>query len=129
MTEGESQPEVDRCSVQIRIRGPKEAKDSILQTDAKDTVVGCQGHTDAFQFSKVFQSAATNNEIFDTATPLIDSVLDGINASILAYGQTGSGKTHTLFGNSSDAGVVPLTLKRIIAAVHAREAGGTVSFY
>jgi kinesin family protein 18/19 len=31
-----------------------------------------------------------------TTKPLLDSVLDGYNATVFAYGATGCGKTHTI---------------------------------
>ena len=43
--------------------------------------------------------------------PIVDSVLDGYNGTILAYGQTSSGKTHTMFGedcdNIEERGIIP----------------------
>ena len=35
-------------------------------------------------------------EVFAEVEPLIVSLLDGYNISILAYGQTGSGKTYSM---------------------------------
>ena len=34
--------------------------------------------------------------------PIIESVLEGFNGTILAYGQTSSGKTHTMLGPDID---------------------------
>lgn len=43
--------------------------------------------------------------------PIVDSVLDGYNGTILAYGQTSSGKTHTMLGedldNIEERGIIP----------------------
>ena len=43
--------------------------------------------------------------------PIINSVLEGFNGSIMAYGQTSSGKTHTMLGPSIDdeenKGIIP----------------------
>ncbi|AEE34122.1 P-loop nucleoside triphosphate hydrolases superfamily protein with CH (Calponin Homology) domain-containing protein [Arabidopsis thaliana] len=53
-----------------------------------------------FKFNKVFDQAATQEEVFLDTRPLIRSILDGYNVCIFAYGQTGSGKTYTMSGPS-----------------------------
>ena len=53
----------------------------------------------AFAFDAIFPPSASQEEIFDeVGAPLIESVLDGYNGTILAYGQTGGGKTYTMEG-------------------------------
>lgn len=46
-----------------------------------------------------------------TVSPIVDSVLNGYNGTILAYGQTGSGKTHTMSGqdieDETQRGIIP----------------------
>jgi kinesin family protein 5 len=43
--------------------------------------------------------------------PVVDSVLNGYNGTILAYGQTSSGKTHTMLGEDiedmEERGIIP----------------------
>jgi Kinesin-like protein len=54
----------------------------------------------AFTFDHVFPSTAGQEQVYDTCvTPLVESCLEGYNATVLAYGQTGSGKTHTILGS------------------------------
>ena len=50
-------------------------------------------------------------------SPLVESVLEGWNATVLAYGQTGSGKTFTM-GTAPGAqlGIVPCAVAQIYAA-------------
>jgi kinesin family member 5 len=47
--------------------------------------------------------ASKQVEVFNlVATPVVQSIFDGYNATIFAYGQTSAGKTHTMMGPSSD---------------------------
>ena len=45
----------------------------------------------------------------ETASPIVDSVLEGYNGTIFAYGQTGTGKTHTMEGKLEGdlKGIIP----------------------
>ena len=50
-----------------------------------------------FAFDKVFDTHTTQEDVYEsTSKPLLDSVLDGYNATVFAYGATGCGKTHTI---------------------------------
>ncbi|KAK1978340.1 kinesin motor domain-containing protein [Colletotrichum cereale] len=57
-----------------------------------------------FEFDRVFDPAAQNQDVFDEISQLVQSALDGYNVCIFCYGQTGSGKTHTM---SSSDGMIP----------------------
>jgi hypothetical protein len=72
-----------------------------------------------FTFDQVFDSPAHQNEVFEQrVVSLVQSCLEGYNATVLAYGQTGSGKTFTMMGTDdptsnvahSNAGVIPRSL-------------------
>eukprot|EP00750_Incisomonas_marina_P014823 INCI17887.2.p1 GENE.INCI17887.2~~INCI17887.2.p1 ORF type:complete len:713 (+),score=106.78 INCI17887.2:950-3088(+) len=41
-----------------------------------------------------------------TAAPLVDTVMNGTNATIFVYGATGTGKTYTMMGNDKTAGMI-----------------------
>ena len=59
-----------------------------------------------FLLSKVFNGAATQDDVYEFARPLALSVTRGYNATIFAYGHTGSGKTYTMMGDSRNPGIV-----------------------
>jgi kinesin family member 18/19 len=50
-----------------------------------------------YAFDRIFDETCSQEDVFThTARPLLDSVLDGFNATVFAYGATGCGKTHTI---------------------------------
>ena len=56
-----------------------------------------------YTFDRIFDSESTQKQLFDNAIePVVQSVMEGFNGTVLAYGQTGSGKTHTMLGPSMD---------------------------
>lgn len=60
-----------------------------------------------FIFDKVFDQTSTQEEVYAGAVkPLLDTVLDGFNASVFAYGATGCGKTHTVSGTPDHQGII-----------------------
>lgn len=55
-----------------------------------------------------------------SASPIIDQVLQGYNGTILAYGQTGTGKTYTMSGNPSAPelkGIIPNSFAHIFGHI------------
>ena len=53
-----------------------------------------------FYFDGIFDDIKDNSSIFkNIVKPMTNSVLNGVNSSIIAYGVTGTGKTHTMFGD------------------------------
>ena len=60
-----------------------------------------------FVFDRLFDEDCTQDQVYrNTTQPLLDSVLDGYNATVFAYGATGCGKTHTILGTPEDPGVI-----------------------
>ncbi|XP_047448180.1 kinesin-like protein KIF27 [Mugil cephalus] len=56
-----------------------------------------------FSFDHVFGPTASQDEVYESGVqPLVESLVDGYNATVFCYGQTGSGKTHTLGGGARD---------------------------
>lgn len=67
-----------------------------------------------FVFDQLFDVLTTQNEVYcSTTRPLLDSILDGYNATVFAYGATGCGKTHTILGTQTDPGVIFCTMKEL----------------
>jgi len=56
-----------------------------------------KGISHRYVYDHIFPESNEQEHIFNTvATPLIESFLNGYNATLFAYGQTGSGKTYTI---------------------------------
>ena len=73
---------------------------SALDAEARALTLRRDSHPPrTYVFDGVFAPCAPQSQIFaDVARPLVDDVLQGLNATCLAYGQTGTGKTHTMLG-------------------------------
>jgi len=53
--------------------------------------------THSFVFDHVYDQRSSQKHVFDTtARTVVESSLQGYNATIFAYGQTGTGKTYTM---------------------------------
>lgn len=80
-----------------------------------------------FTFDSVFDWNSTQEELYKKMVhPLIESVLNGFNATIFAYGQTGTGKTYTMEGvrneklplsDQDDRGIIPRTFEQIFQTI------------
>nr|GMD56174.1 kinesin-like protein KIN-14N [Ipomoea batatas] len=73
------------------------------------------GQKHPFTFDKVFVPEASQKDVFDEISQLVQSALDGYKVCIFAYGQTGSGKTYTMMGNpgADQQGLIPRTLEQV----------------
>jgi len=88
------------------------------------------GKEKQFTFDYVFGQMSHQHDIYEkNVAPLVRSLFDGYNATVLAYGQTGSGKTYTM-GTSSDAlvddddsklGVIPRAMSHIFDLIEERK--------
>ncbi|KAG0639910.1 P-loop containing nucleoside triphosphate hydrolase protein [Tuber brumale] len=71
-----------------------------------------------FGFDKVFDENATQEDVYEATTKsLLDSVLDGYNATVFAYGATGCGKTHTISGTPQRPGIIFLTCAELFERI------------
>lgn len=60
-----------------------------------------------YSFDEAFGPECSQQEVWQkTAAPLVDTVMDGTNATIFVYGATGTGKTYTMMGNDKTAGMI-----------------------
>lgn len=79
-----------------------------------------------FKFDRVLDPGCSQSDCYDViGRPLVDGVLDGLNAAVLCYGQTGSGKTYTMEGEGVEgelAGIMPRMLNALFE--RARSMGG-----
>lgn len=71
-----------------------------------------------FSFDHAYDEESTQAELYEnTARPVLESCLQGYNATILAYGQTGTGKTYTMDGGNIDnldaRGIIPRSVEQI----------------
>ena len=79
-----------------RVFDPPE--DSPVQRFSRSVVPsGKRVKDQTFGFDRVFDENTTQGDVYEATTrTLLDSVLDGYNATVFAYGATGCGKTHTI---------------------------------
>ena len=79
-----------------------------------------------YAFDHAFSDEAGQEEVFSVTTSfLMDSLLDGYNATVFAYGATGSGKTYTMTGTHLNPGIMFLTLRELfLKTTHAKDTRG-----
>ncbi|KAK2597255.1 hypothetical protein N8I77_013115 [Diaporthe amygdali] len=71
-----------------------------------------------FAFDRVFDENVTQAEVYEATTKsLLDSVLDGYNATVFAYGATGCGKTHTITGTAAQPGIIFMTMQELFEKI------------
>lgn len=104
----------------IRVFDPPE--DNPVQKFSRSVVpMGKKVKDQVFAFDRVFDENATQTEVYEATTKnLLDSVLDGYNATVFAYGATGCGKTHTITGTSQQPGIIFLTMQELFEKISER---------
>lgn len=82
---------------------------------------GRRSKDQTFGFDRVFDENTTQGDVYEATTRnLLDSVLDGYNATVFAYGATGCGKTHTITGTVQEPGVIFLTMQELFERIGER---------
>ena len=75
--------------------------------------------THSFMFDHVYDESSSQKKVYETtARTVVDSALQGYNATIFAYGQTGTGKTFTMEGFNREGsvearGIIPRAIEQI----------------
>ena len=119
----------ESCSIEVAVRvrpmNAQEEKQGVLpiinaSEERKEVTLvrggGNRQTRQTYTFDHVFTSYTTQSEVFEPMQPMIDSVMQGYEATVFAYGQTGTGKTHTMEGDVMDAnekGVIPRSVEAI----------------
>ncbi|XP_017776284.1 PREDICTED: kinesin-like protein KIF21A isoform X1 [Nicrophorus vespilloides] len=118
-----------RVAVRIRPQIPREKIEmcQICTTVTPGEPQVLLGSDKVFTYDYVFDTPDNQVDVFSTCVaPLIDSSLEGYNATILAYGQTGSGKTYTM-GSGFDVemspeqvGIIPRAIEHLFEGIQNR---------
>ena len=82
-----------------------------------------------FTFDQVYDDTTKQENLYaQTASRIVDSVLEGFNGTIFAYGQTGTGKTFTMEGVNEPPelrGIIPRAFHQIFDAIATRGGSDT----
>ncbi|MCL7036992.1 hypothetical protein MKW94_023706 [Papaver nudicaule] len=93
--------------------------DEIAWYADKEKIVRCQFNpATAYAFDRVFGPATSTKTVYEVAArPVVKNAMDGINGTVFAYGVTSSGKTHTMHGDHTSPGVIPLAIKDVFSTI------------
>ncbi|GBC09739.1 hypothetical protein RclHR1_09080002 [Rhizophagus clarus] len=72
--------------------------------------------TSSYEFERVFDGSADQEEIYSELSPLVQSAISGQNICIFTYGSSGSGKTYTMEGDAyspEKKGIIPRVIDEI----------------
>eukprot|EP00939_MAST-03C_sp_MAST-3C-sp1_P003710 g3710.t1 len=103
--------------------GVGKSEKQLTITDSEHSEMG-NAHT--FTFDHVYDQNSSQKKVYETtAKGVVDSSLEGYNATIFAYGQTGTGKTYTMegFNSSEKRGIIPRAIEQIFQ--HIKSSGNS----
>ncbi|XP_047948847.1 kinesin-like protein KIN-UB [Salvia hispanica] len=89
--------------------------------------------SDTYEFDEVLTEFASQKRVYEVvAKPVVESVLEGYNGTVMAYGQTGTGKTYTVgrLGDedTSARGIMVRAMEDILANISPETDSISVSF-
>jgi hypothetical protein len=92
----------------------------IFNDNTKLTIDDKNSNIKSFIFTKIFAPISDQNEIFQTiCIPLIDDMINLQKSGLIfTFGLTNSGKTYTIVGDTSNPGILPLTMKYVFDIVN-----------
>ncbi|KAI8318899.1 kinesin-domain-containing protein, partial [Martensiomyces pterosporus] len=83
---------------------------SVLRvTNPRDTTKDIKFNFDACYGAVVGQDTIYKNDV----RPLVETIFNGMSATVFCYGVTGAGKTHTIQGTEAEPGIIPRALEHI----------------
>lgn len=122
-----------RVRVAVRLR-PRNAEELAADADFADCVElqpelkrlklrKNNWESDTYEFDEVLTEYASQKRVYEVvAKPVVESVLDGYNGTVMAYGQTGTGKTYTLgrLGDedTSARGIMVRSMEDILSSIN-----------
>eukprot|EP00268_Persea_americana_P059255 TRINITY_DN724_c0_g1_i8.p1 TRINITY_DN724_c0_g1~~TRINITY_DN724_c0_g1_i8.p1 ORF type:complete len:930 (-),score=234.93 TRINITY_DN724_c0_g1_i8:319-3108(-) len=132
-----------RVRVAVRLR-PRNAEELVADADFSDCVElqpelkrlklrKNNWDSDTYEFDEVLTEFASQKRVYEVvAKPVVESVLEGYNGTVMAYGQTGTGKTFTLglLGEEDTAsrGIMVRSMEDILANISAEMDSVSVSY-
>ncbi|XP_022757110.1 kinesin-like protein KIN-UB [Durio zibethinus] len=132
-----------RVRVAVRLR-PRNAEELIADADFADCVElqselkrlklrKNNWDSETYEFDEVLTEFASQKRVYEVvAKPVVESVLDGYNGTVMAYGQTGTGKTFTLgrLGeeDTSARGIMVRSMEEILVNVSPETDSVSVSY-
>ncbi|CAK9213789.1 unnamed protein product [Sphagnum troendelagicum] len=133
----------NRVRVAVRLR-PRNAEELVSDVDFADCVElqpelkrlklrKNNWDCETYQFDEVLTETSSQKRVYEVvAKPVVESVLEGYNGTVMAYGQTGTGKTFTLgrlgMDDCSDRGIMVRAMEDILADILPGEDTVTVSY-
>ncbi|EEC47691.1 kinesin family-like protein, partial [Phaeodactylum tricornutum CCAP 1055/1] len=77
----------------------------------------------SYDFDRVFDSQASQDDLYAELEDVCLGVLDGYNVCILAYGQSGTGKTRTILGDVKNHGMQLQAMRQLFSIADHRSDG------
>ncbi|KAG4107703.1 kinesin-domain-containing protein [Neocallimastix lanati (nom. inval.)] len=91
----------------IHIHIPKNSESGFINNQQEDW---------DFKFDQILHNASQECIYDECGVPILKSLIDGYNGTILAYGQTGAGKTYTMTGTTENyvhRGLIPRIISQL----------------